>query len=258
MKKRNLVLACCMIAFTFACGRESPLDMESVLSEPRTHVGSDTCKMCHLEHYDSWKMTQHSRMIQDARRNRDVIVTEIDGEKIRRDLAKLEAKLKVPSDRIYVPGIDEILYTIGSQWKQRYIVQKEGTLYISPIQYNMETHRWVNYHEQDWDKRPWLLKCAKCHEMVNRNGAHSIHSFANCVGCHMPRIAKSAEIGDIRSHTFVALLPRETIADKTIPNSCTSCHKHRDVDLNKLQAAYDQLTQRPKPTGHVMAPVSYE
>ncbi len=418
MKKRDLVLACCMIAITVACGRESPLDMESLLSEPKAHVGSDTCKMCHLEHYDSWKMTQHSRMIQDARKNRDVIVTEISEEKIRGDLAKLEDKLKVPSDRIYVPGIDEILYTIGSQWKQRYIVQKEGTLYISPIQYNLETHRWVNYHENDWDKRPWLLKCggchvtgvnleaqtfkepgvaceachgkgswhaalpktavfekrqtivnpaklpvgvaqqicgschnrgkslkmkgagwavgyepgkaleayyqstsyaggdkkhlysnefskghhqqqidwsqspharegvtctschyvhqlgvpptrsqtqaagsaqcAKCHEMVNRNGAHSIHSFANCVGCHMPRIAKSAEIGDIRSHTFVALLPRETIADKTIPNSCTSCHKHKDVDLNKLQAAYDQLTQRPKPTGKAMDPVGFD
>ena len=65
----------------------------------------------------------------------------------------------------------------------------------------------------------------------------------------MPRIAKSAEIGDSRSHTFIALLPKETIADPTIPNSCTSCHKHKDADLFKLQEAYDKLTQRPQPPG---------
>ena len=31
----------------------------------------------------------------------------------------------------------------------------------------------------------------------------------------MPKIAKSAEIGDIHSHTFIALLPQETIEDPT-------------------------------------------
>ncbi|MDH3557789.1 MAG: multiheme c-type cytochrome [Deltaproteobacteria bacterium] len=401
-----------------ACGVEQPVDVKAITSQPKTYVGSDTCKMCHLEHYDSWKMTQHSRMIQDAQKNRDVIVVPIEEEKIRADLAKLEKKLKVPSKDIYVPTVDEILYTIGSQWKQRYIVKKDGTLFISPIQYNLETHRWVNYHEADWDKRPWLLKCggchttgvdlekqtfnetgvaceachgkgswhaalpktevfekrqtivnpaklpsgvaqqicgschnrgkatqmkgagwpvgyepgkslsafyvstsyaggdkrhlysnefskghhqqhidwsqsphskegvtctschyvhqigipptrsqtraagskqcSECHTLTNKVGAHSIHSFGNCVGCHMPRIAKSAEIGDIRSHTFIALLPIETIKDPTIPNSCTSCHRHKDADLQKLQQTYEILAQHPKPVGKTITTVPYK
>ena len=401
-----------------ACGVEQPVDVKAITSQPKTYVGSDTCKMCHLEHYDSWKMTQHSRMIQDAQKNRDVIVVPIEEEKIRADLAKLEKKLKVPSKDIYVPTVDEILYTIGSQWKQRYIVKKDGTLFISPIQYNLETHRWVNYHEADWDKRPWLLKCggchttgvdlekqtfnetgvaceachgkgswhaalpktevfekrqtivnpaklpsgvaqqicgschnrgkatqmkgagwpvgyepgkslsafyvstsyaggdkrhlysnefskghhqqhidwsqsphskegvtctschyvhqigipptrsqtraagskqcSECHTLTNKVGAHSIHSFGNCVGCHMPRIAKSAEIGDIRSHTFIVLLPIETIKDPTIPNSCTSCHRHKDADLQKLQQTYEILAQHPKPVGKTITTVPYK
>ena len=410
----GLVLLAVMLS---ACGGDPVVDIDAVLKQPKAYVGSDTCKMCHLEHYDSWKMTQHSRMIQDARENQDVIITEIDEKRIRTDLAKLEKKLKVPSDQVYIPKVDDILYTIGSQWKQRFIVKKDDTLFISPIQYNVETDRWVNYHEGDWDKRPWLLKCggchttgvdlekqtfnepgvsceachgkgswhaalpktavfekrqtivnpaklplgvaqqicgschnrgkaknkkgagwpvgyepgkslsafyestsyaggnkkhlysnefskghhqqhidwsqsphakegvtctschyvhqigipptrsqtnkagsaqcAECHTMANSVGAHSIHSFGNCVGCHMPRIAKSAEIGDIRSHTFIALLPKETIADPTIPNSCTTCHRHKDADLHKLQEAYDQLTQRPGPVGQAIDPVSY-
>lgn len=391
-----------------ACG-ERPIDVEALKKEPKKNVGSDTCKMCHLEHYDSWKMTLHSRMMQNAQENQDAIVAEINEKEIRGDLAKLGAKLKVPAGQVYVPKPQDIKYTIGSQWKQRYLVEKGGKLYISPIQYNLETHRWVNYNEDKWDKKPWIegcggchatgvdlkknnfvepgvaceachgkgswhaalpktavfekrqtivnpakltmgvavqicgschnrgkstkvkgvewpvgyepgkalgtyfhstsygegdvkhlyanefskghhqqyidwslsihakegvtctschyvhqigmpptrsqtvgagsKQCLTCHVEVNNNQAHSIHSFANCVGCHMPKIAKSAESGDIHSHVFMTLLPKDTLANPVIPNSCETCHKHKGQDLKKLQAAFDALTVLPKPVG---------
>ena len=83
-----------------ACGAEPPIDVAAVTSRPKAFVGSDTCKMCHLEHYDSWKMTMHSRMLQDAKKNQDAIIVPIDEKHIREDLAKLEDKLKVPSDQV--------------------------------------------------------------------------------------------------------------------------------------------------------------
>jgi len=306
-----------------------------------------------------------------------------------------------------------VLYTIGSQWKQRYLIEKDGDLFIAPIQYNADTGRWVNYHEGDWDKRPWLLKCGgchatgvdleeknfvepgvgceachgpgsihaalpksavfekrativnpakltggvavqicgschnrgkstkqkgsgwpvgyrpgkaleafyrsvsfaagnkkkvyanefakghhqqyldwrqskhaevgvtcvachevhalgnpivlraqtrakgskmclECHEQTNRVGAHAIHSFANCIGCHMPRIAKSAESGDIHSHVFVTLLPEDTLGNPAIPNSCQTCHQHEDEDLADLQRRYDLLSARQAPSGEIV------
>ncbi|MCF8062116.1 MAG: hypothetical protein K9M82_06335 [Deltaproteobacteria bacterium] len=421
MKTNKLLVMGITVAvavFANACGREEPVDMDAVLSSPKAFVGSETCKTCHLEHYDSWKMTLHSRMLQDAQKNRDALIVPIEEKRIREDLAQLGDQLKVPADEIYVPAEDEILYTIGSQWKQRFLVRKEGTLYISPIQYNAETHRWVNYHEQDWQARPWLLKCGgchatgvdlekgtfsepgvaceachgkgswhaalpktavfekretivnpakltlgvavqicgschnrgsatqhegagwpvgyepgkaleayyrstsfeagdvrhvyanefskghhqqfidwrqsrhysegvtcmschyvhqvgmpptrsqtvsagskqcfECHVQVNRNLAHSIHSFANCLGCHMPRIAKSAESGDIRSHVFMTLLPADTLRDDRIPNSCQACHKHKDEDLKELQEKWETLAVIPSPRGRIVEePVSY-
>ena len=378
-----------------ACGGEQAVDVKTITANPKTYVGSDTCKMCHLEHYDSWQMTLHSRMLQDAEKNQDAIIVPIDEKTIREDLTELGDKLKVPADQVYVPKVEEIKYTIGSQWKQRYLVEKNGDFFIAPVQYNSETHRWVNYHEADWDKRPWLLKCGgchatgvdlekktfvepgvgceschgkgswhaalpktavfekrqtivnpakltmgvavqicgschnrgkatqhkgagwpvgyepgksleafykstsfeggdvkhvyanefskghhqqyidwqqsqhfregvtctschyvhqlgiaptrsqtvgagsqqffECHTILNKTTAHAIHSFANCVGCHMPRIAKSAESGDIHSHVFVALLPKDTIDNPEVPNSCQTCHKHKDADLKELQ-----------------------
>jgi hypothetical protein len=373
-----------------ACGGDKPIDVAAVTAQPKAFVGSDTCKMCHLEHYDSWQMTMHSRMLQDAKKNQDAIIVPIDEKHIREDLAKLSSKLKVPADKIYVPKQDEILYTIGSQWKQRYLVKKDDTLFISPIQFNADTHRWVNYHEKDWDKRPWLLKCGgchatgvdlekntfkepgvsceachgrgswhaalpktavfekrqtiinpakltmgvavqicgschnrgkatqkkgagwpvgyepgkclegfykstsfetgdvkhvyanefskghhqqyidwqqsnagskqclQCHVQTNRNMGHSIHSFANCVGCHMPRIAKSAESGDIHSHVFVTLLPEDTIRNPKVPNSCQTCHKHKYESLERLQREWETLAKVPKPRGPVIdEPLEY-
>jgi len=401
-----------------ACSGEQPIDVKAVTAQPKAFVGSDTCKMCHLEHYDSWKMTMHSRMLQDAKKNEDAIIVPIDEKTIRTDLAKLSHKLKVPADKIYVPQKDEILYTIGSQWKQRFLVKKDDTLFISPIQYNADTDRWVNYHEKDWDKRPWLLKCGgchatgvdlekntfmeagvsceachgkgswhaalpktavfekrqtivnpskltmgvaaqicgschnrgkstmkkgggwpvgyepgkalntyykstsyeagdvkhvyanafskghhqqfidwkqskhskegvtctschyvhqigipptrsqtflagskqcfQCHEMVNNNLGHSIHSFANCVGCHMPRIAKSAESGDIHSHVFVTLLPEDTLKNPKVPNSCQTCHKHKNEDLKELQEEWEKMAKLPKPVGKTIEPIGYK
>lgn len=401
------LLAGLVILSLAACG-EQPIDVEALKKAPKKFVGSDTCKMCHLEHYDSWKMTLHSRMMQDAQKNQDAIVAPIDEKHIREDLAK-SGKLKVPVDKVYVPKINDILYTIGSQWKQRYLVRKNNTLYIAPTQYNLESHRWVPYHDADWDKRPWILgcggchatgvdlekqtfvepgvgceachgkgswhaalpktavfekrqtivnpakltmgvavqicgschnrgkstknkkaswpvgyepgkaleayfksvsfaegavkdvyanefskghhqqyidwsmsihakegvtctschyvhqigmpptrsqtvaagskECLTCHVLINNNQAHSIHSFANCVGCHMPKIATSAESGDIHSHVFITLLPKDTLANPVIPNSCQVCHKHKGQDLKQLQAAFDALTVLPKPVG---------
>jgi formate-dependent nitrite reductase cytochrome c552 subunit len=384
---------------------DNSIDAKKLLSETKTYVGSKVCRNCHLEHYDAWKRTLHSRMLQDARANKDVIITDIDPEIIKADLKKIESKLKVPIEEFYIPKVEEILYTIGSQWKQRYLIKKDGKLHIAPTQFNVETGRWVNYHEHDWEKRPWLKKCGgchatgvdldqdsfiepgvgceachgpgshhaalpktelfekratiinpakltsgvavqicgschnrgkstkvkgsswpvgyqpgkalttyydstsfaggdtkhvyanefskghhqqyidwqqsahfkegvtclschfvhelgnpvvrgqtrarsgdntclSCHTMVNQVGAHSIHSSAKCVACHMPRIAKSAESGDIHSHVFVALLPKDTLENPKIPNSCQTCHKHKDEDLADLQRRYDELTAR--------------
>ena len=384
---------------------DTSIDTKKLLSQPKAYVGSDVCRKCHLEHYDAWKRTLHSRMLQDARANKDVIITDIDPEVIKADLKMIEGKLKVPIDEFYIPKVEDVQYTIGSQWKQRYLIEKDGTLLIAPTQFNVDTGRWVNYHEHDWEKRPWLKKCGGCHAtgvdlaqksfvepgvgceachgpgshhaalprtelfekrativnpakltagvavqicgschnrgkstqvkgagwpvgyrpgkalttyykstsfaggdtkhvyanefskghhqqyidwkqsahyregvtcvschfvhelgnpvvrgqtqarsgdntclgchtMVNQVGAHSIHSSAKCVACHMPRIAKSADSGDIHSHVFVALLPKDTLENPKIPNSCQTCHKHKDEDLEDLQRRYDELTAR--------------
>src|SRR5210317_334539 len=84
-----------MVLLLAACGQQPPIDIDKILAQDKNYVGSNTCTMCHLEHYDSWQMTMHSRMLQDAKKNQDAIIVPIDEKHIREDLAKLGDKLKV-------------------------------------------------------------------------------------------------------------------------------------------------------------------
>jgi predicted CXXCH cytochrome family protein len=402
-----------------ACGRERTEDVQSIMAQPKAFVGSVNCRGCHLEHYDSWKMTLHSRMLIDVRENPLAIVADMNPDLIRADLAKIQDKLKVPVEDVYIPSRDEILYVIGTQWKQRYVVQRDGTYHVAPVQYNIATKRWVNYYEDAWDERDWLVRCGgchatgvdlpsytfnepsigceachgpgsqhaalprdavferretivnpakmtagiavqicgschtrgnskhpdykeagwpvgytpgmvlepiyassydqadmrrlypdfasrshhqqyidwiqskhavqgvtctschsvhrlgiaptrfqtreagssqclSCHTMISANRAHSIHSFGNCLGCHMPRIASTAEPNDIRSHTFDARAPMDTIRDPDLPNSCQICHYHKDDDLKELQRKYEILTRLPQPQGEMIPAVTQD
>jgi hypothetical protein len=64
-------------------------------------------------------------------------------------------------------------------------VEKDGDLFISPIQYNADTHRWVNYHEADWGERPWLLKCGGCHASgVDLEKKTFVEPGVSCEACH--------------------------------------------------------------------------
>jgi hypothetical protein len=79
------------------CGPdENQAKIQEILSKPKTYVGSGACKFCHLEHYDSWTTTLHSRTLQDVTKIRDALIVEIDPELIRADLKKQN----VPTDKL--------------------------------------------------------------------------------------------------------------------------------------------------------------
>jgi hypothetical protein len=53
----------------------------------------------------------------------------------------------------------------------------------------------------------------------------------------MPKIAKSAESGDIHSHVFSFISPEASIKAGGVeeqPNSCNNCHHHKDTPIEDL------------------------
>ena len=201
------------------------IDSKKLLSEPKTYVGSEVCKSCHLEHYDAWKQTLHSKMLQDVSENWDVFVTDIDHTVVREDLEKIADKLKVPPAEIFIPDQKDVKYTIGSQWKQRYLIEKDGKLFISPVQFNIDTGRWVNYHEHDWDKRPWLLKCGGCHATgVDLEADTFFEPGVGCEACHGPGSHHAAlPVGETFQKRATITNPSKLTGGVAV-QICGSCH----------------------------------
>jgi predicted CXXCH cytochrome family protein len=351
------------------------------------YVGSKACEKCHQKVYKEYKKTLHSQMIKDVKENPRAIIGDFESKSDIRTFKK-----------------EDVLYTIGNQWKQRYITKKGDELYILPAQYNLNTGKWKPYHAKDWDKRPWLKKCGQCHvtglnyekrtfkepgvgceschgpglehiqskkpaqfaknivnpatlavglqvqicgschtrgkdpsgvhgypkgfkpgeSLLNKyntisknnkkkfwpNGhskghhqqyldwqdsthakegvtcvschtvhstgsatryqtrlpgnklclnchtpsskkslTHSIHDFGSCIGCHMPKIVKSAESGDLHDHTWKVTPPSDTIKFgglKKQQNSCNSCHYHKNDSPKSLQKYLDDLKKNKK------------
>jgi Cytochrome c552/Cytochrome c554 and c-prime len=222
-----------VIAGLVGCNNDKAT-VEEIVSGPKAFIGSESCKVCHLEHYDSWKMTLHARTVQNVTENHDAVITAINPETILADLNKPENELKVPAGDIYIPKIEEIVYTIGVQWKQRFLVEKNGKLFIAPVQYNAWDDSWIEYHEDDWDKRPWIEKCGGCHATgVDLEKNTFVEPSVGCESCHGPG-----------SHHVA--LPKTAIFDKrlTIVNPsklstgirtqiCGGCHSRGQSNLKK-------------------------
>jgi hypothetical protein len=52
------------------------------------------------------------------------------------------------------------------------------------------------------------------------------------------------ESGDTHSHAFIALLPKDTLSNPAVPNSCQQCHKHKNEPLAILQEVFDGLSKK--------------
>lgn len=90
-------------------------------------------------------------------------------------------------------------------------------------------------------KLPGSTLCRSCHEMNQAIRAHSLHSFGDCVGCHMPLTAKSAVPADIHNHTFKIVPPSQTVNAPTVNNSCNGCH--RNIPAATLQQALQGVSR---------------
>jgi hypothetical protein len=57
---------------------------------------------------------------------------------------------------------------------------------------------------------------------------------------------------------FATLLPSVTLQNKDMPNSCQTCHKHKNEDLKELQAEWEALAKIPKPVGKPIESIGYK
>lgn len=217
---KKTVLAVCMLAALVMLTQGAFAGHDASYKDPE-YVGSETCKKCHKVEHDSWKLTYHSKLIG----------------------IKEERMLKDAVDKWATDGFNpgptkgngngkqftraDVQYTIGSKWKQRYLVKNEDTggYQFLDKQFNRMSGKWEGYGQ----KHDWNTQCATCHttgyrvlEYDAQNPKAQKTSFSEtsigCEACHGPGAAHVKSPKKATIWNFAGKTPQEQ------SKVCGYCH----------------------------------
>ena len=225
--------------------------------ENAKYVGADSCKRCHAAAHKGWAATVHGDMIQDAK------VAMHDEAR-----TMLEYALKNPTEKIsadkysgfkeaptygdllkYGPhrdsgregsisSLDDIVYTVGSKWKQRYVVQTDDGHVFLNWQHYWSTKDGKNNKPRAHtynENRSYEDRCLACHSTgfdldlskgIDRSvasGYKMTDVVANlgvsCEACHGPG---SAHIANVRDKSFI--INPSDFSNQQQMDACGACH----------------------------------
>ncbi len=171
------------------------------------YVGSTICAKCHEEKFHLWQETLHANVIKDAKANPAVILGDFSVE----DLGFKK---------------DDVLFTVGSHWDQRYMTRIDGELYVLPKLWSVQSMQWRPYNVFSWRQRPWSRYCAGCHVTGYNPGNGEFKEMRiGCESCHGPgdAHARSSKAGDIVNPARLDQERRDMV--------CAACHV-RGKDLS--------------------------
>jgi len=170
-----------------------PADME--------YAGSERCAECHREKYDGWKETFHATVVQDARQSPESILGDFT-----------------------VSGLgftrDDVDYTIGGHWDQRYMKKIGDDFYVLPKLWSVQSQGWRDYNVWSWRKKPYSKYCKGCHVTAYDPKANITvaENRIGCEACHGPGWAHAEAAGE-KPIVNPCKLPKER-ADMI----CAACH----------------------------------
>jgi predicted CXXCH cytochrome family protein len=144
------------------------------------YVGSKACADCHRELYDRWKVTLMANVVRNPKEHPEAIIP---------DLSKPDPLVKFTKD--------DVAFTYGTKWKQRYFTKIGDDYYPQPAQWDVFHKKWKPYVvKDDWwvplypgdnFKRPTSTLCDGCHSVNYDIKTHAVTEWnVGCEKCHGP------------------------------------------------------------------------
>ncbi len=163
-------------------------------------TGSEKCAPCHQIQYRGWVKTFHSTVIQDAKKNPSAVMANMNDPEL-------------PFKR------EDIHFTIGGHWDQRYLTKIGDDYYILPRLWSVQSKKWRPYSTYGWQRRPYSKYCVGCHSVGFNPATKEITEHAvGCESCHGPGVVHAA--GPSKGNIVnPARLPKERSEE-----ICASCH----------------------------------
>jgi len=194
----------------------------------RTYVGSAACKDCHQNVYDRWSKTLMANVVRDPKEHPDAIIPDF-----------------LKPDPLLTFSKDDVAFTYGSRWKQRYFKKVGNDFFPLPAQWDVahkvwrryfvadNTDWWVPHYPPDNFKRPTGPLCDGCHS-VNYDIATQVPVEWNvgCEKCHGPgseHIARATSANILNPAHFDYVNASDT---------CIQCHSQGQPLTNPIKGKY--------------------
>jgi predicted CXXCH cytochrome family protein len=145
-------------------------------------VGSEKCASCHQDVYNRWKDTLMAKVIQDPAKHPEAIV----------------ADFSTPNPLVTFRK-EDIAFTYGTKWKQRYFSKRGDDYYVFPAQWDVRAKTWRRYFVEngtDWwavhyppdqMQRPTGPLCDGCHSVNYDIKTKTVTEWnVGCEKCHGP------------------------------------------------------------------------
>ncbi len=215
------------------------------------YVGSDSCAGCHNAQHSGWSETAHPLMVQNVEKNPDAI-KDYTRELMEAELADWEnsefTTIGGDNEGKRLTSLDELVYVVGGEWKQRGLIRTEHGFNFVQFQANPE---WVT---ADGEVVPARLnnygggqqyedRCLGCHttgfdyeEMLANqdrrgNDDYYFEDFVGelgvgCEACHGPA---SEHVSNPNKETI--LNPANLTAQQEL-DFCGTCHARNDGQID--------------------------
>ncbi len=199
------------------------VDLQPKAQKRAKFVGSKKCQECHKKEHKEWEGSMHSKMIQDINANPSVVVADFS---------------KLPLDADFT--LKESIYTIGSKFKQRYMIPAKingkDDFRLGNYQWNVETKKWQGFkpykywykdaYEHDNKTFPTSNTCDGCHFVGYMSSEKRVEPAIACESCHG---AGSEHLQDVNSPMYKASSFDPIRANEV----CLQCHmRNRDKRLD--------------------------
>ncbi len=215
-------------------------DLQPEAQKHSSFVGSKKCNECHGDEYNMWKTSGHSKMIQSIKDNPDVIIADFS---------------KLPADADF--NKSDAVYTIGSKFKQRYMLEKNGDYVVGNYQWNTQLNKWQPYAVyKDWyadgfdhnNSKVYTSKtCDGCHFTGFMSKEQRVEPAVACEACH------GASSEHVKNPTDKNIYVATTYDPHRATEVCLQCHmRNRDKRLeNNLSIKTDLYNEvRDYPLGY--------
>ncbi len=179
-----------------------------------TFTGSLACKSCHEEAYAGWSQTRMANVVRDPKAHPEAVLG---------DFAH-------PTPAVTFK-LDDVAFTYGSRWKQRYFTKRGDDYFPLPAQWDVAKKIWLPYHVEagtDWwvpfygptnNDRPTGPTCDGCHSVNYDIATKQVTEWnVGCEKCHGPGSLHVANA------TRKNIINPETLDPVRANDTCIQCH----------------------------------